>query len=53
MACCGQVEADVDEINGQCPDCGEPTIDGEAVEQCRYSPLVCVTCGHRPCDGSC
>ncbi len=40
-------------VNGECPDCGEPTVDGEAAYGCTYSPKVCETCGARPCDGSC
>ena len=41
------------EIDGVCPDCGEPTIDGQAVNRCFYSPVVCETCRCAPCDGSC
>lgn len=40
-------------IDGECPDCGEPTVDGEAFEICSYSPCECNTCDHRPCDDSC
>ena len=42
-----------DKINGVCPDCGEPTVDGEAYECCIYSYCECETCDYRPCDGSC
>lgn len=42
-----------DEVDGECPDCGEPTVDGEAAAGCNYSPVICDTCGHRPCDESC
>lgn len=41
------------EINGECPDCGEPTVDGDAARGCNYSPYTCRTCGARPCDDSC
>ena len=41
------------EINGICPDCEEPTIDGDAARGCNYSPINCETCGHRYCDWSC
>ena len=41
------------EIDGECPDCGEPTVEGVAASGCNYSPMVCETCGARPCDGSC
>ena len=41
------------EIDGECPDCGEPTVDGYAASGCNYSPITCETCGARPCDGSC
>ena len=42
-----------EEPDGECPDCGTPTIDGVACEGCCYSPVECKTCGWRPCDGSC
>lgn len=51
--CCeptGYVES---QINGECPDCGEPTVDGDAYENCWYSPTDCETCGNSPCDDSC
>lgn len=40
-------------VNGECESCGEPTIDGEAEEQCSYSPVVCEECEYAPCDGAC
>ena len=46
-------ELDETEANGICPDCGEPTEDGEAYRCCVYSPPTCDTCGHATCDGSC
>lgn len=51
MCCepCGPSE----EPNGVCPDCGEPTFDGESINQCGYSKVECETCNHAPCDGSC
>lgn len=39
--------------DGVCPDCGEPTVDGEAAYGCYYSPIICETCGNAPCDESC
>ena len=39
--------------NGYCPDCGRPTVNGEAQEGCEYSPTSCETCGYAECDGSC
>lgn len=41
------------DINGECDDCGEPTVDGRAYEECGYSPTECKTCGFTPCDESC
>ena len=41
------------EIDGECKECGEPTVDGEAYESCDYSPAECGVCGWSPCDGSC
>lgn len=40
-------------VDGECPDCGCPTVDGEAAQGCHYSPVICKTCGDAPCDGSC
>ena len=40
-------------VNGECPDCGCPTVDGEAQYGCAYSPVICETCGDAPCDESC
>ena len=41
------------EVNGECPDCGYPTVDGEAASGCDWSPISCETCGHRQCTGAC
>ena len=41
------------EVNGTCPECGEPTVDGEAQSRCNYSPVECEECGYAPCDESC
>lgn len=39
---------------GECPDCGEPVDkEGDAVEGCNYSTVICETCGAAPCDESC
>lgn len=51
--CCAANDYTEDEINGTCPDCGEPTVDGDAYENCFYSPCECETCDYRPCNGSC
>jgi len=53
MSCCepsGYIES---QINGECPDCGMPTVDGDAFYYCHYSPTECTTCGWKPCDLSC
>ena len=50
--CCDAI-GEEGEPNGECPDCGEPTVDGRSKEICGYSPLACPTCESRPCDGSC
>ena len=42
-----------EEINGECADCGGPTVDGYAAEGCFYSHVDCKTCGSAPCDLSC
>ncbi len=41
------------EINGECPECGTPTVGGIAYEGCCWSPVSCELCGYAPCDGSC
>ncbi len=51
--CCSSSGYNYSEINGECPDCGEPTIDGDAYVNCSYSPTQCDTCGYSPCDESC
>jgi hypothetical protein len=51
--CCSNTGYTKDEINGECQDCGEPTVDGSAFDCCDYSPEMCKTCGWSPCDESC
>ena len=43
----------LDATNGECPDCGEPTVDGDAATGCHYGSVECETCGSRPCNESC
>ena len=51
--CCESSGYSEREIDGKCPECDEPTCDGDAYEQCEYSTVDCDTCGYTPCDGSC
>ncbi len=44
---------DSKDVNGVCPDCGEPTVDGDAGVGCNWSPIDCATCGAWRCDDSC
>lgn len=44
---------DLAHADEKCPDCMEPTVKGEAAVGCFWSPVVCKTCGWRPCDNSC
>ncbi|MCK9279169.1 MAG: hypothetical protein M0P71_00880 [Melioribacteraceae bacterium] len=44
---------DLGEPNGECPECGEPTVDGKAASGCECSPETCPTCHATPCDESC
>lgn len=53
MSCCEPMDFKEEQINGKCPDCGSPTVDSQAFEQCGYSPVECETCNSKPCDGSC
>lgn len=48
----GWYEKDED-VDGECPDCGTPTVEGRAQFGCAWSPVDCKTCGWSPCDGSC
>lgn len=49
---CGE-ENDVSEPDGVCPECEAETIDGIAIKNCFYSPIICEVCQDAPCDGSC
>ena len=51
--CCSASGYNRNEINGNCPKCGEDTVDGDAYYCCSYSPLECDECGTRYCDQSC
>ena len=54
IMCCAAKEWDKDQKpDGVCPDCDQPTVDGESFEGCYYGPVECETCGWKPCDGSC
>ena len=37
----------------ECEDCGCKLINGHPQDGCHYSPVICETCGHCPCDDSC
>ena len=51
--CYDPVEFDEIEINGECPDCEEQTVDGLAWRGCKWSSVICETCGYSPCDDGC
>lgn len=51
--CCEPSGYSKEEIDGKCPNCEEPTVEGRAYEECVYSPTICETCGWSPCDESC
>ena len=51
--CCDGWDLGSENINGTCPDCGTDTVDGQAVDGCNYSPVLCKTCNDAPCDLSC
>lgn len=53
IGCCADSGYDKEEINGCCLFCQELTVNGDAYEQCFYSPVECKECGFAPCDGSC
>lgn len=51
--CCDGWSSLASEVNGECPECGMPTVNGYAAYGCGYSPVECETCGHAPCDDYC
>ena len=53
MACFDGWDYGEDAVNGECPGCGMPTVDGRAQYGCEYSPIDCKTCGSQSCDESC
>ena len=54
MSCFAEYRND-EPIVGECPECEGPVdADGDTTNPCcGYSPVVCETCGWRPCDLSC
>lgn len=51
--CCERQGA-IGKVNGECPECGCDTVDGEAVDVCGYSPDdPCPICGSNPCSDYC
>ena len=44
---------DDSEVDGVCPDCECPTVDGQAQSGCAYGQVQCHTCGDAPCDQAC
>jgi len=53
IGCCIGDSSLKSDVDGVCPDCGYPTVEGIAASGCAYSPVSCDTCGHAECDGSC
>ena len=51
--CCDGWSSDDKEVDGECPICGMPTVDGIAAYGCHWSPISCDICKHRGCDLSC
>lgn len=51
--CCEPSGWKEEDIDGECPECGMSTCDGEAFDVCGYSPVECEVCGSAPCDLSC
>ena len=50
MSCCeGWDISEDDGVIGECPDCGEETIDSHARYGCSYSAVQCETCGSASC----
>lgn len=53
MGCWSMREYEDKDANGKCDECESLTVDGEAIEICTYSPVLCEKCGWSPCDNSC
>ena len=51
--CADGWSSDEAEVDGECPECGMPTVGGEAAYGCDWSEITCEVCHHAPCDGSC
>jgi hypothetical protein len=51
--CADGWDSSISEVDGECPDCGMPTVDGRAAHGCNWSPISCDTCGYQQCDESC
>ena len=51
--CCDGWASLESEVNGTCPACDMPTVDGDAAHGCNHSPVTCDACGHCRCDDSC
>lgn len=51
--CCAGTEYSEKDIDGSCSECGAETVEGDAFDQCDYSPTDCEKCGSAPCDLSC
>jgi hypothetical protein len=50
---CCESDGETGKPNGECPACGEPTVDGRSKEICHYSSTDCELCEKAYCDGSC
>ena len=51
--CCDSWGSYESEVNGECPECGTPTVDGQAAYGCNWSPVSCECCGRAVCDDAC
>lgn len=51
--CCSEGDSGLPAVS-VCVDCGEPVDeDGNSLDICTYSPVLCETCNDAPCDQSC
>lgn len=53
MPCYGKTDYKEDEIDGECEECGQPTVSGQPYNSCCYSSTQCKKCGWSPCDLYC
>ena len=42
--CCDGWSSEESGVDGECPECGYPTVGGDAASGCNWSPVYCNIC---------